>query len=1517
MNARYGWGANNSTSGPSQYYDREFWDALFGEGTYELGWMNADSKEDNVGRINGECMRWCCYELNLFGDPAVKIKSLSSAGVMSLDKSSYTIPATIAITVIDKDLDTDPQAKDTATVTVTSTTEAEAETVTLEETGISTKTFTGTIAAVSGSPAHDGKIQVAHGDTITVTYNDADNGAGQPRTVTATATADSCGPVISGVASDPASTNCVITWTTDELGTSAVHYGTSPSLGETKSSRDLTTSHSIKLTGLSAEALHYFDVSSTDSAGNGTTSNNGGAHYQFTTLEVSPILFVDDDVGDTYETYFTQALDAGGYSYDTWDISTLGASPTAGDLAAYTKVIWNCGYEWSSPESGLTDAEEAAIRGYLDGGGRLFLSGQDILYNGVTAAFRSGYLHLGSCLSDDQTASAHGVGSDPISDGVQLDLSYLFSNWSDSLTPGASAAGVFLTDGTTTYDYCAVRYPKSGSATFRIVFFAFPFEAISYTAGNPNNSTAVMARIINWLDDGPPPPTATPTDTPTPGPPTATPTVTPTPTRTPTQVPPTATPTPAPPTPMPMPTALPPDISVSPATMPPVSLFQNAQTSQQLTIANTGSGPLNFSISAANAGAGQTVKSIAGGHATVQSVQPRAQDRPACVQGEILVKMKPGKFASALQSASSRLGLRLLGEVRGSKISRMAVRGGVTEEEAARELMRSAPQTVEYAEPNYILYADTTPNDPSFSQLYGLHNTGQTGGTADADIDAPEAWNTCTGGNVVVAVIDTGVDYTHPDLAANMWVNTGEIPGNGIDDDGNGFVDDYRGWDFCYNDSNPMDGNSHGTHCAGTIGAVGNNGIGVVGVNWNVKIMPVKFLSDSGSGSTSDAISAINYARMMGAKVMSNSWGGGGYSQALKDAIDAANNAGSIFVAAAGNSGSNNDSSPHYPSSYTSENIIAVAATDHNDALASFSCYGPTSVDLGAPGVSILSTVPNGSYASYSGTSMATPHVSGVCALVWAKFPSLTNAQVKNLILQGTDPVSSLNGKVLSGGRLNANKALNHEDDTTPPAAITDFAAAASDMNSVTLTWTATGDDGATGTASAYDVRYSTSAITALNWAQAAQASGEPSPAPAGTSESFTVTSLTPTTTYYFAIKAIDNMGNSSPLSDIATASTTGGTLTFSDNFESGSGSWQATGLWHITEHRSASATHAFYYGVEGQWNYDTGSTNSGSLTSPAISLQGAQKAVICFNLWREVESYSGQYDKTYLDASLDGGSSWTQIWYRDSSTASATSWQAADPITIDSFQGNASLTLRFSFDTVDSVRNDYEGWYIDDVKVIIPGASGITVVPSSGTVAAGGQTTCEVRYSAQSLSPGFYSVNIAIVSNDPDEGTMQVPATLEVLESPYTPTPVPTETPHPFPPTPTPVPGWMHTFQLLLNKTAFAPGDVMDFDVRIVQCESCANQVSDAYIAVLTPSNMLFFLTDTLEFTTAPTPIGADIPIQGEIESPIASFLMEGIAEGNYVWMGVLTKANKSPLSSANWTSNLAVAPWSYSPQP
>jgi subtilisin family serine protease len=276
--------------------------------------------------------------------------------------------------------------------------------------------------------------------------------------------------------------------------------------------------------------------------------------------------------------------------------------------------------------------------------------------------------------------------------------------------------------------------------------------------------------------------------------------------------------------------------------------------------------------------------------------------------------------------------------------------------------LRQAGPLLKYAEPDYVVHALMTPNDPSFGLLWGLHNVGQTSGTGDADIDAPEAWDVTRGSAaVVVGIIDTGIDYTHPDLAANSWVNTAEIPGNGIDDDGNGYVDDVRGWDFVNNDNDPMDDHYHGTHCAGTIGAVGNNGIGVVGVCHTVKLMALKFLSSSGSGYNSDAVEAVAYATANGATLTSNSWGGGGYSQALKDAIDAAGAAGKLFVAAAGNNSQDTDSVAFYPSCYSSPNIIAVAATDHNDALASFSNYGATpqpGVHLQALTSDILPLVP-------------------------------------------------------------------------------------------------------------------------------------------------------------------------------------------------------------------------------------------------------------------------------------------------------------------------------------------------------------------------------------------------------------------------------------------------------------------------------------------------------------------------------------------------------------------------------
>jgi thermitase len=282
-----------------------------------------------------------------------------------------------------------------------------------------------------------------------------------------------------------------------------------------------------------------------------------------------------------------------------------------------------------------------------------------------------------------------------------------------------------------------------------------------------------------------------------------------------------------------------------------------------------------------------------------------------------------------------------------------------------------------------------------------------------------------------VAVIDTGVDTNHPDLENNLWTNPGETAANGIDDDGNKLVDDVNGWDFANNDAtvyDAADGDKHGTHVAGTIAGEGNNDLGVVGVNWKARIMPLKVLGPNG-GYTSDAVEALNYAVAKGAKISNNSWGGGGFSQTLKDAIAKADASGHLFVAAAGNGGSDgvgddNDAVPHYPSSYDNPNVVSVAATDSNDSSAGFSNHGAASVDLSAPGVSILSTLPGETYGGYSGTSMATPHVAGVAALLKAKNPTADDATIKDQILKSVDAKSNLSGKTVTGGRLNAAGAL-------------------------------------------------------------------------------------------------------------------------------------------------------------------------------------------------------------------------------------------------------------------------------------------------------------------------------------------------------------------------------------------------------------------------------------------------------------------------------------------------------------
>ncbi|MFH0907315.1 MAG: S8 family serine peptidase [bacterium] len=402
-------------------------------------------------------------------------------------------------------------------------------------------------------------------------------------------------------------------------------------------------------------------------------------------------------------------------------------------------------------------------------------------------------------------------------------------------------------------------------------------------------------------------------------------------------------------------------------------------------------------------------------------------DSADAVESEILVRFKPSRAQQAMQQLAvhSRLAV-----VRSKKLGRSDwYHLKLDTSNSLKEIVRlyRQHQDVVYAEPNYRVRAIRLPDDTSFQALWGLRNSGQTGGAIDADIDATEAWDIAVTSDVVVAVIDTGMDYEHPDLAANMWSNAGEIAGNGMDDDGNGYVDDVRGWDFFSDDSDPMDCNGHGTHVAGTIGASGNNQQGVAGVCWNVVLMPIKFLDDFfGFGTTADAIRAIDYAVAMGARVINNSWGGGAYSQALKEAIATADEAGVLFVAAAGNDGEDTDASPHYPSSYDVPNVISVAATTESDTLADFSNYGSATVHLGAPGQDILSTTPEGSYARYSGTSMATPHVAGACALVWAVAGATAgHHDIREGILNTVDKLPALSGKCASGGRLNVLKALD------------------------------------------------------------------------------------------------------------------------------------------------------------------------------------------------------------------------------------------------------------------------------------------------------------------------------------------------------------------------------------------------------------------------------------------------------------------------------------------------------------
>ncbi len=415
---------------------------------------------------------------------------------------------------------------------------------------------------------------------------------------------------------------------------------------------------------------------------------------------------------------------------------------------------------------------------------------------------------------------------------------------------------------------------------------------------------------------------------------------------------------------------------------------------------------------------------------TFASVKPAES-----VPGEYVVRLKAGKLRTeGLNQLSQKLGAFVKSSIPALNIVIVKRAAFETTDSAVKSLATN--DLVDVAEPNYIYRASRTPDDPLLGNLWGLKNVGQADsashvGVAGIDIDAERAWDIETGSEkMVVAVIDTGVDFNHPDLKDNIWTNAAEANGKaGVDDDANGVIDDIHGFNAIDGTGNSMDDHGHGSHVSGTIGAKGNDGKGIVGVNWNTRIMGVKFLAADGSGSLENALKAIDYATKMGAKVMSNSWGGGGFSQTLMDAIKRSNDAGALFIAAAGNDSNDNDQNPTYPGSYDVPNMVAVAAVDNSGARADFSSYGHKSVHIGAPGVNIYSST-GGAYQSWSGTSMATPHVSGVAALVWSHEPNMTALQVKERLLLTARPLASMKGKTSTGGLVNAYNALTN---TTPP----------------------------------------------------------------------------------------------------------------------------------------------------------------------------------------------------------------------------------------------------------------------------------------------------------------------------------------------------------------------------------------------------------------------------------------------------------------------------------------------------
>lgn len=688
----------------------------------------------------------------------------------------------------------------------------------------------------------------------------------------------------------------------------------------------------------------------------------------------------------------------------------------------------------------------------------------------------------------------------------------------------------------------------------------------------------------------------------------------------------------------------------------------------------------------------ETVHALAQGDHLQLSVS-RTPALPEHVKGELLIRMKPGVDPKQWAfSQGNTMGLQVIEKLPSPRkdatstplahVYRMRFDAQQNIQQVLTKLQHN-PQII-YAEPNYVVRVAgqkrTLPND-LHTYLWGMHNTGQDSGKIGADIHALDAWKMTTGKpTTLIGVIDTGVDYTHPELADNIWTNPGEVAGDGQDNDNNGYIDDVHGWDFANNDNDPMDRHGHGTHVSGTIAAKGNNGQGVVGVNWQAKIMPLKFLGDSGAGTTADAIKAVVYATDNGVQLTNNSWGGGGYSLALRDAIAM----GPLFVAAAGNDDTNTDLNEHYPSTYELPNIVSVAASTRTDERASFSNYGRKTVDLAAPGDDIYSTLPGNKYGFMGGTSMAAPHVSGVAGLILSQYPHSTPAEIKQRLMGSVDRLESLAGKTVSGGRLNAAAAL--KEDHMAPAAVPQLRVTEADHDAVTLKWIASGDDGMQGTARRYDIRYATEPLTEDNWPNAVEVGHTLAPLPAGNAQSLTVTGLLAKPegqTYYLGVKAVDAIGQSSPLVSVV-GKTSPAVVILREDAEKEPAAVIPDTQWGKL--KMPNGNQVWSDSPNGLYPNE----KQAILMSKSLDLSKLQKATLMFQHQFELEK---GYDFGQVEVSNNQGQDW-QLLQR---YTGVTNWRKEN-LDLTPYAGQ-NIQLRFR--TVADGSVNAQGWDLDDLLVV------------------------------------------------------------------------------------------------------------------------------------------------------------------------------------------------------------------------